>query len=257
MKIKERIKKALPAITTVAILAIPAAWATYDVILSVARGGTGASTASGARSSLGAAASGANSDITSLSGLTTALSIAQGGTNATTAAGARTSLGAAASGTNSDITELTGLTTALSATQGGTAQSTWTTGDLLYASGSNTLSKRAIGSTGHVLTVSGGVPTWAANDPAQTITAHTGAGTGVVGFNTADATGGAFAVTLPAASAAAGKTLEVKKIDSSANAVTVTRAGSDTIDGATTYALSAQYQSVTLVSDGSASWYVK
>lgn len=35
---------------------------------------------------------GANSDITSLSGLTTALSIAQGGTSATTAAGARTAL---------------------------------------------------------------------------------------------------------------------------------------------------------------------
>jgi hypothetical protein len=39
-----------------------------------------------------AAAPGANSDITSLSGLTTALSIAQGGTAATTASGARASL---------------------------------------------------------------------------------------------------------------------------------------------------------------------
>jgi len=67
--------------------------------LDVAKGGTGAGTASGARTSLGAAASGANSDITSLTGLTTALSVAQGGTGATTASGARTSLGAAASGT--------------------------------------------------------------------------------------------------------------------------------------------------------------
>ena len=48
-----------------------------------------------------------------------------------------------------------------SATQGGTAQSTYTTGDTLYASASNTLSKLAIGGTGTVLTVSGGVPTWA------------------------------------------------------------------------------------------------
>ncbi len=39
-----------------------------------------------------AAAPGANTDITSLSGLTTALSIAQGGTAATTASGARASL---------------------------------------------------------------------------------------------------------------------------------------------------------------------
>lgn len=39
-----------------------------------------------------AAAPGANSDITSLSGLTTALSISQGGTGATTVAGAQTNL---------------------------------------------------------------------------------------------------------------------------------------------------------------------
>jgi hypothetical protein len=68
--------------------------------------------------------------------------------------------GLATSGANSNITSLSGLTTALSATQGGTAQSTYTTGDIIYASASNTLSKRTIGSTGQVLTVSGGVPTW-------------------------------------------------------------------------------------------------
>lgn len=76
----------------------PAITLTTD--LAVADGGTGASTASGARTNLGAAASGANSDITSLSGLTTPLSIAQGGTAATTASGARTSLGATTIGGN-------------------------------------------------------------------------------------------------------------------------------------------------------------
>lgn len=45
----------------------------------VSRGGTTATTTSAARSNLGAAASGANSDITSLSGLTTALTTSQGG----------------------------------------------------------------------------------------------------------------------------------------------------------------------------------
>ncbi len=45
--------------------------------------------------------------------------------------------------------------------KGGTAQSTYATGDTLYASASNVLSKRTIGSSGDVLTVAGGVPTWA------------------------------------------------------------------------------------------------
>lgn len=48
------------------------------------------------------------------------LSIANGGTNANTAAGARANLQAAKSGANSDITSITGLTTPLSVMQGGT-----------------------------------------------------------------------------------------------------------------------------------------
>ena len=48
----------------------------------------------------------------------------------------------------------------LGATYGGTGQSTITTGDLLYGSASNTISKLAIGSTGTVLRVVGGVPSW-------------------------------------------------------------------------------------------------
>jgi hypothetical protein len=53
------------------------------------------------------------------------------------------------------------LDSPVAATLGGTAQTTYTTGDLLYASGTNTLAKRSIGTSGQVLTVSGGVPTWA------------------------------------------------------------------------------------------------
>ena len=56
------------------------------------------------------------------------LAVALGGTNATTAGGARASLGAAQLGTNNDITELQGLTTPLSVDQGGTAGSTAQTG---------------------------------------------------------------------------------------------------------------------------------
>ena len=52
---------------------------------------------------------------------------------------------------------------AVTAAQGGTSQSTYATGDILYASATNTLSKLGIGATGTVLTVSGGVPSWANN----------------------------------------------------------------------------------------------
>lgn len=70
-----------------------------------------------------------------------------------------------------------------------------------------------------------------------------------------DATGGAKTVTLPLAAQNQGKQLKYKKVDASANAVTISRAGSDTIDGATSYSLASQYKYVAIVSDGS-NWYV-
>ena len=83
-------------------------------------------------------------------------------------------------GANSDITSLTGLTTALSATQGGTAQTTYTTGDILYASAANTLSKLAKGTTGQVLTQGASVPSWAtpvANEVVQIVNVTSSAAT--------------------------------------------------------------------------------
>lgn len=77
-------------------------------------GGTGigtavftATTTAAARSAIAAAGSGANSDITSITGLTTPLTVAQGGTGGNTQATARSGIAAAASGSNADITALT------------------------------------------------------------------------------------------------------------------------------------------------------
>jgi hypothetical protein len=64
-------------------------------------------------------------------------------------------------GTTATINTLN-LTNALGATFGGTAQSSWTTGDLLYASGSNTLAKLGIGLNTYILTSNGSIPGWAA-----------------------------------------------------------------------------------------------
>lgn len=53
--------------------------------LTIDKGGTGGSTAEAARASLNAATAGENTDITSISGLTTPLSVSQGGTGGSTA----------------------------------------------------------------------------------------------------------------------------------------------------------------------------
>lgn len=72
-----------------------------------------------------------------------------------------------------------------------------------------------------------------------------------------DATSGAVVVTLPAAATAGnGAVVYIKKTDASANLVTPTRSGSDTIDGATTYNIAGQYQVVAFVSNGVSAWYV-
>ena len=50
----------------------------------------------------------------------------------------------------------------LAVTSGGTGLTTTTTGDLLYSSATNTLSKLGIGTNGQALVVSGGLPSWQA-----------------------------------------------------------------------------------------------
>jgi hypothetical protein len=88
------------------------------------------------------------------------LPVANGGTGATTLTGVLRGNGTSAISVG-NVNLSSEVSNTLPAANGGTAQSTYTTGDLIYASASNTLAKRAIGSTGQVLTVTGGVPTWA------------------------------------------------------------------------------------------------
>lgn len=70
------------------------------------------------------------------------------------------------------------------------------------------------------------------------------------GFIRADATAGAFIVTLPKAASVPGKRYTVKKVDAGANAVTVDAAGAELIDGALTIVLAAAYAVTTIQSNG-------
>ena len=85
----------------------------------------------------------------------TDLAVADGGTGASTASGARTNLSAASSGANSDITSITGLTTALTVAQGGTGAATLTANNVLLGNGTSALQVVAPGTVGNVLTSNG------------------------------------------------------------------------------------------------------
>ena len=65
-----------------------------------------------------------------------------------------------------------------------------------------------------------------------------------------DATSGAITITLPTAVGFSGKVFNIKKTDSSVNAVTIATTSSQTIDGALTQPILTQYQNITVVSNG-------
>ncbi len=72
----------------------------------------------------------------------------------------------------------------------------------------------------------------------------------------ANAGGGAVTLSLPAAAASAGRRVAAKKTDATGNAVTVDADGADTIDGAGSKAITAQYGVIELVCDGVGWWQV-
>lgn len=65
-----------------------------------------------------------------------------------------------------------------------------------------------------------------------------------------NAASAALSVVLPSAATWPGRQIIVKKIDATANAVMIAAAGGQTIDGAATLSITTQYQSYTMVSNG-------
>lgn len=71
----------------------------------------------------------------------------------------------------------------------------------------------------------------------------------------ADASGGGFTLTLPEAGFWNDRVLRIKKTDATGNTVTVAAAGSETIDGAASVAISTQYHCRQFMSDGQ-NWHI-
>jgi hypothetical protein len=131
-------------------------------------------------------------------------------------------------------------------------------GDTYYRDSSGNFVRLGVGSTGQVLKVASGLPSWGSASSTfgtntQSGTSYTVSTSDTVVF--ADATSNNVAVTLPAASGATGYRFYVKRIDSSGHTVTILRSGSDTIDGMTSFTLDQQYTAFAVVSNGSA-WYI-
>lgn len=70
-----------------------------------------------------------------------------------------------------------------------------------------------------------------------------------------NAVGGARTITLPAAASYTHRIYNIKKIDGSANTVTIDGNGAETIDGAATQTISTQWDSYTIQSDGTG-WFI-
>lgn len=112
-----------------------------------------------AKGRITAASNGTAGTVTSVSGTTNRITSTGGATPVIDISSSY--VGQSSITTLGTVTTGTWTATKLAEAYGGTNQSTYTTGDTLYASASNVLSKLGIGSTGQVLTVAGGVPTWA------------------------------------------------------------------------------------------------
>ena len=218
--------------------------------------------------------------------LTLPLSLANGGTNASLTASnggifySTASAGAILSGT---------ATAGQLLLSGATAAPTWSTttypstnaiNTLLYASSANVMAALATANNGVLITSNSGVPSWLANSgtAGYVLTANTGAPPSWQATQTAPLTvtsvtnaaspytvlaadqllacqtsGGTITVKLPNAPTT-GRVIYIKDSNGAAatsNITVTTVGGTVTIDGATTYTMATNYQSVSVVFDGS------
>jgi hypothetical protein len=131
-------------------------------------------------------------------------------------------------------------------------------GDIIYGGSGGAATRLANGSSGQVLTSTGGTspPAWGTVPTILSVVAKTTAYSILTTDDVILCSSAIFSVTLPTAVGNTGKVFRIKKTDSSTtNIITVATTSSQTIDGSTTRALGIQYEAVAVVSDG-ANWSV-
>jgi len=163
--------------------------------------------------------------------------ITDGGTGAITAAAARTALGAAPS-TASFITQV-----AEAGLSGEQDLASLATGYVKVTTGTGVLSSQAAPIP--ITDLQFPIETKSASDT-LTLAQYT---------ILADASGGAIVLALPTAASAVRKIYNIKKIDATANAVTIDPNLAELLDGAASLAITVQWTNVTIQSNGTA-WYI-
>lgn len=130
-------------------------------------------------------------------------------------------------------------------------------GDLYVATASGVVTRIAVGADNTFLKANSGATegvSWASpSGSALALSSKTGAYTVTTSDDIIVATSGSWTLTLYAASGNSGKVLRVKNAGS--GVITIDGNASETIDGATTFVMSQQYESIELACDGS-NWHV-
>lgn len=145
--------------------------------------------------------------------------------------------------------------------QGGTNLTSYTAGDILYATGATTLAKLGIGTAGQVMKTNAGAtaPEWGSAASSLAVTSKTSGYTLTsnddVVFANADG-GSSFTLALPAAASNTGKVYRIKKTGSDVTkTITIDPNSTETIDGASTYVLYTLGEEIEIVCDGS-NWII-
>ena len=136
-----------------------------------------------------------------------------------------------------------------------TYDSSGSTGGIHFVDSDGNFTNLAIGSLNQVLTVVGGLPQWETLPTPTVLAVSTNITASSATTHIIDASSGPLTIALPAATVKQDAYYNFKKIDSTANPITIIPDGLDTIDGNPNIVIEYKNSAIDLVSNGYA-WYI-